>query len=108
MFARLRITMIAPMAQLAAASAQSTRPQAASTTASAAARDEASSDPRETYLVAQTMRAKMGRMANAWGIRAIVAPAPVAIPLPPLNPINGDQQCPATAATAVAATHQGG
>src|SRR5215210_2652680 len=98
------MAMIPEMVRIAAADAQSSIPAAAYATASSTASPAAVNAPSETYFVDQTTRAIAGTIRSTCGKRAIAAPAPVATPFPPLNPMNGDQQCPATAATAAVAT----
>src|SRR5829696_2589390 len=97
MFPSWRIVMIPAITTMATAAAQ--------ITASSAPNPAAVSEPSETYFVVQTTMAMTGTIRRSCGNSAIAAPAPVATPLPPLNPMNGDQQCPATVATAAVATH---
>ena len=63
-------------------------------------------DASETYRVIKTISTISGETSSTQGMIAAAAPAPVAIPLPPRSPRSGDQQCPATAAIAIAAIHQ--
>src|SRR5918998_5233334 len=105
MFPSWRTVMTADMTTMASAYAQSSMPPAAYATVSSAPTAAAVNEPSETYFVVQATRAITGTIRRTGGKSAIAAPAPVATPLPPLNPMNGDQQCPTTAATAAVATH---
>src|SRR5215204_5640813 len=104
MFPSWRTAMIPAMATMAMVNAHSSLPAAAQTTASSEPIPAAINEPSETYFVVQTTRAITGTIMSRYGKSAIAAPAPVATPFPPLNPMNGDQQCPTTVATAAVAT----
>src|SRR5215211_119363 len=95
--------MIAAITVAATPTAAGVLPVNAAPTASPAARIDPMRLASETYRVTTMMRIITGRTINAQGNMPMIAPAPVATPFPPLKPMYGDQQCPATAAIATAA-----
>ena len=84
-----------------------TCPVMAADMANAVASTRAISDPRDTRRVSQIDRQTTGTTKQPVERVPVAAPAPVATPFPPLNWMKGDQQWPATVATAAAACHQG-
>ncbi len=67
---------------------------------------DAKIDPSDTNLVRITIQTKAAKLVpNASGTKARNAPAEVATPLPPLNPINGENVCPKIDETPTANDH---
>lgn len=84
--------MIADMTTTASVMLHCTNPTAPSNTIAKLTTTAPSNDPNETKRVSQITPTMRGNANSTGGYNDTAAPAPVAIPFPPRNPISGDQQ----------------
>src|SRR5690606_4381836 len=98
--------MIRPMPTTPAAHHPETTPNRARTTTTSRQRIAVRIDASQTQRVRQTTNTTHNPKKSSHGNMATEAPPPVAIPFPPFIRMYGDQQCPAVAATALAAIAQ--